>query len=196
MQIHDQKGSTRSPLHTGPLSEPRLVRETNFYLRRSHAFTNDICITHGIVEILQPSVSLPSLADLADLNKRQATLVKLGKTDREFAAMARGQALSAGDRDNKELTLLRDGLEIAGRVLEEYRPDLVEEAKLSGKSRHSVRAKVCQRAEDQQIQIMEEALTERDVTSYTMLFWFGELIQLFFQRLSLRGAKNQGEAWP
>ena len=111
----------------------------------------DIRIVHGIATVLQPRVLLPVLARLANSALRASELQKLGKTKQEVLAMARGQGLSADDRKNKLLMELRDDLEIAGRILEQYRPDLVEDALLHGKSKHSVRSRACQAIEDQQL---------------------------------------------
>ena len=49
---------------------------------------------------------------------------------------------------------------MAGRILEAYRPDLVQQALVAGKSHHSVRAKICQCVEDQQVQILERACND------------------------------------
>ena len=54
-------------------------------------------------------------------------------------------------------------MEIAGRVLDTYRPDLAADAQKHENPRHSARARVCQSIEDQQIQIMEEVLTDAHI---------------------------------
>ena len=65
---------------------------------------------------------------------------------------------------------LRDDLEIAGRIMESYRQDLVEDAIAHGKSKHSVRSRACQAIEDQQLQILEKAFEEGGLAVGDVIF--------------------------
>ena len=58
---------------------------------------------------------------------------------------------------------LRDDMELVGRILDEYRPELVADASARGKSIHSARTRVCNAIEDQQIQFLEESFASEGV---------------------------------
>ena len=53
---------------------------------------------------------------------------------------------------------LREELRVACKVLEAYRPDVVEHATQQGKPLTSAHSRICQIIEDQQIQCLEEAV--------------------------------------
>jgi len=118
----------------------------------------DIRIMWGVKQLLLPSALLPRLDRLAHLDTRDQMLIDLGKSKKEVNAIARGQAMSEDDKDNKLLMDLRDEIRVANQILEAYRPDVVEDAKARGKPVTSAHAKICQILEDQQIQCLEEAM--------------------------------------
>ena len=156
---------------TGPMYLPKVPRAALY--NRDWIMVDtvncDIRTTYSVALLLQPGVPLPILGELAGLDTRSTALRNLGKTKHEIAAIARGKAISSIDKTNKMLMALKDELEIAGRILDAYRPDLVVAAHALGKSVHSARSKACQGVEDQQIQILEEVLA-------TMHIRVGDLI--------------------
>ena len=73
-------------------------------------------------------------------------------------ALARGKAPSDQDRKDKRLMDLREELMVCNRILEFYRPDVMECALKEGKTKASGHARICQILEDQQVQILQESV--------------------------------------
>ena len=107
------------------------------------AVNSDIRIMSQLVKQFLPMAHLPRLDRLAGLDTRDQMLIDVGKNKRQMAAIARGKALDDADRSNLLLMDLRHDLQIASYVLEASRPDIVQDAKLKGKSRASAHAKIC-----------------------------------------------------
>ena len=150
----------RWTLSCGAAALPKKVRKS-FYARDwllVDTVNCDVRIMWGVTKLLLPDASLTKLDKLAGQETRAQMLTALDKSKQEIAASCRGQAISEEDRRNKVLMELREELRVACKVLEAYRPDVVENAKQQGKPPTSAHTRICQIIEDQQIQCLEEAM--------------------------------------